>query len=337
MASTIQWTEAAICAAILERAVDGVCSGSGDQTLPTVARRMFGSWAAACRRVGVRAATDYSGISRVCEVSGCTNEKRSNGARWCEMHYGRNRRNGDPHKTLLLQYSVNHEAFDELSPSSAWAIGMLWSDGYMRNNQIGIKSKDIEIVEQMRSILGTTVPVRESTANGRKYFRIEPCSPRITERLRQMGMSEAKSLVIGYPRLLPEPLFWDFLRGVIDGDGCVHTHQNRPGQRAMDCIVDVVSGSRSFAEELSKRIASNGVECSLGKSVRGRANPLWKILIRKQSSLRLLYERLYAVEGAPRLTRKWLKFKQWYETPRARAGRAKGDTRLKRTGGGRNL
>lgn len=36
-----------------------------------------------------------------CEIEGCTKRKRSAGAAWCEMHYGRNRANGDPERVRV--------------------------------------------------------------------------------------------------------------------------------------------------------------------------------------------------------------------------------------------
>lgn len=64
--------------------------------------------------------------NKTCVIDGCDNKIRSGKCQWCEKHYYRNRRNGDPEKLFTRQYRVNEKIFDEWNDSTAWMIGLLF-------------------------------------------------------------------------------------------------------------------------------------------------------------------------------------------------------------------
>ncbi len=43
-----------------------------------------------------KATRPKTAITKLCDIEGCAKLARSNGAAWCEMHYGRNRKKGSP-------------------------------------------------------------------------------------------------------------------------------------------------------------------------------------------------------------------------------------------------
>lgn len=64
-------------------------------SVPTMARRVFGSWAAACQAAGLKAASEKDKPTyTLCTVPGCSSAVRSPGCPHCDMHYCRLRRTG---------------------------------------------------------------------------------------------------------------------------------------------------------------------------------------------------------------------------------------------------
>lgn len=56
---------------------------------------------AACRKAREEARRrEIAASLSSCEVEGCETPRRSSGARWCELHYMRNRRHGAPERTV---------------------------------------------------------------------------------------------------------------------------------------------------------------------------------------------------------------------------------------------
>lgn len=119
----MKWTKQACINGLQEASVDGVVSSSAASgvaaSLPAMARRRFGSFAAACRAAGLVCASESRPRFDVCTAPGCENKTRSVGCQYCEMHYGRQRRNGTLHNRkpeptiehtsgYLLAYAPDH-------------------------------------------------------------------------------------------------------------------------------------------------------------------------------------------------------------------------------------
>jgi 5-methylcytosine-specific restriction endonuclease McrA len=93
---TPKWTKETVAAEIQRLAVDGVINSTGRQALNANARRVFGTWGAACEAAGVVTMVVAREKRRVdvCAVPGCDAATRSPLAQHCEKHYYRLRRTG---------------------------------------------------------------------------------------------------------------------------------------------------------------------------------------------------------------------------------------------------
>lgn len=305
-------------------------SKHGHISLNAMVQRRFGTWAEACRVAGVVDYADTVVRHQRCTIEGCSGVPRSPLSPWCEMHYGRNRRNGDPEKLHLCQYAVNERAFDDWTDSNAWLLGMLWTDGWMvKGNSVGIKSKDAEVLEHAKRILGTTADIKTVWTRGKPYQQIQVASKGLADKLRSLGMHRAKSLSIEYPSALPEEYFWSFMRGVIDGDGCVSMFQ-RPNAPHRDCMVQVVSGSQVFAAQLFYKLIEHGVSPRLGVRERylkcGRLNPSWmgadlyQITLRRISDIAHMHDAMYLNADVPCIKRKRALLDEFYTAKRRSPG-----------------
>jgi len=95
------WTREKILAAVRDSGGSSVVAG---MTVAVVARRKFGSWDEACRTVGLTPISKQKTKYARCVVDGCASAPRSGFSTYCEMHYGRLRRNGNFETLLDLAY-----------------------------------------------------------------------------------------------------------------------------------------------------------------------------------------------------------------------------------------
>jgi hypothetical protein len=273
---------------------------------------------------------------KICSIDGCNKKARSGKCKWCEMHYYRNRRNGDPEKLLKCQYRVNEKIFDEWSDSTAWMIGLLWTDGYTDGcNSIGIKLKDVQLIEEIHREMDTSVEIKtqinKHTGNEYKYISIS--NKCITDRLKEIGMHKNKTHTIEYPKGMPDKFFFSFLRGVIDGDGTIYLAKTRKNQKTKDCKLFFVTASEKFALRMCEELKSREIKFSV--SIRSKylksgklckqwlGTDLWRIQVSKISDLRRLYKEMYPSDNVPCLHRKRDSLREFYETPRVKSGRPK--------------
>lgn len=212
--------------------------------------------------------------------------------------------------------NLNESFFENWSGELAWLIGLIWSDGCLSGNTIDISSKDFQLIDLVLSLTDG----RYALKNRGAHLRIHFTSKKVCDFLRSIGLTERKSLTIGWPTI-PDMYSADFVRGLIDGDGCVHVKKLRSGQQAPDLSVQLVTASPYLRDGVSNWLRSNDIRFSL--SVRQNKNPLWRFAVVHQDSLRKLYHLLYHCEDVPCLYRKRIPYMEWIETPRIRSGAPK--------------
>jgi hypothetical protein len=217
-------------------------------------------------------------------------------------------------------YSLDETFFDTWNDYSAWMLGLIWSDGCLFRNTIEICSKDLQLLELVMALIGGG---QYALKNGGRHIRVYFTSAHIAAQLRAVGLTEKKSLTIGWPAI-PEEWEPAFMRGLIDGDGSVLERHDRPGQRVPDIQVQLVTASPSLRDGITNWLLKHGITYSL--SVREHRDkpqwhPLWRFSVVRQSSLRQLYHLLYSYEDVVCLHRKHAPFQRWMETERSPAGR----------------
>jgi len=121
-------------------------------------------------------------------------------------------------------YTVNHAAFDVITPESAYWIGFLFADGCIYKNVLicSLGIKDREHLEKMRTFLKSNHPIYETegkTAWGGPFARLSITSAPLFNALRRHGII-AKKLRVPTPELAQSRDFW---RGMVDGDGTIGT------------------------------------------------------------------------------------------------------------------
>lgn len=137
------------------------------------------------------------------------------------------------------KYQIDEKYFEEIdSPQKAYWLGWLYSDGNNYENtgviKLELHAKDGYIVNLLKTDLKSEHPIKEfdkkSTYKG--YTWVTPvisfsfASQKLSNDLIQHGCVGNKSLIVGFPRLKKE-LYVHFLRGVFEGDGCLHKRKGK--------------------------------------------------------------------------------------------------------------
>lgn len=129
------------------------------------------------------------------------------------------------------RYNINHFSFDVLDKKSAWFLGWMISDGFVRNDRrFGLKVSmvDKDIVEKFKDYIQYTGPVYrhkqklEQTNKTYCQVSIQPTSKKIVTEFVKFGIIPNKSLFAKFPKIITtkdEDIIRSFIRGVFEGDG----------------------------------------------------------------------------------------------------------------------
>ena len=137
---------------------------------------------------------------------------------------GRSRPNG---RRAILDETV----FDELTPESAYWLGLIASDGSIQTKHgrfsliLQLTEPDRYLVEGLRDFIKSNYKITDIPAgftcyglNQRPFHRLAIVSRRLVLALKEYGLNEFKTY---YAHVLKVQYHPDFWRGVIDGDGSI--------------------------------------------------------------------------------------------------------------------
>ena len=176
----------------------------------------------------------------------------------------------------------------EWSPSFAYAIGLIATDGYLSvdRRHITMTSKDLEQIESFKRCLAIQNRIgRKSRAFGqeKRYYYVHLGDRVFYDFLLSIGLTPAKSKTLKRLRV-PDEYFVDFLRGCIDGDGNInifwHSESRHPQLR-----VRLSSASIKFLEWI-RREGSKKLDIKGGWLERSQR--CWALAYGKADSVRLL-------------------------------------------------
>lgn len=153
-------------------------------------------------------------------------------------------------KLKQIQYSKyirDETVLDQIdSEEKAYFMGFFYADGY--NNQrhgrmhlgIEIQARDEAILHRFSTLFTSNRPLITNPKRNSVTFWIH--STRLSNRMAELGCPQAKSLILTYPTWLQPSLTRHFIRGYVDGDGCIYA-------KGKQKVVSIV-GSTAFNEHL---------------------------------------------------------------------------------------
>ena len=146
----------------------------------------------------------------------------------------------------------------------AYFLGFVYADGSHRPERhslhITLQNEDEEILRKFYELLDYNKPmIKYLNKQVQKYyshFRVQ--SKYFSNRLTELGVFQNKAFKIKFPNWLNENLYSHFIRGYIDGDGCIFAPDNISKSMVSIC------GNYDFLSSVSKIIfEQTGVQLRL--------------------------------------------------------------------------
>jgi len=196
------------------------------------------------------------------------------------------------------------------SPEFAYAIGLITSDGNLSSTgrHIIFVSKDKEQITNFLHCLKIAVKVGKtfSGASGVWVHRVQFGDVLFYRYLLSIGLSPAKSKTLGALQI-PNRYFFDFLRGVFDGDGSTYSYWDKRWKSSFMFYLCFVSASKVFTDWLRSKIKKFvGAEGHISKDGKGSTFQLKYV---KTESLKI-FKKMYRSKKAVCLSRKRLKIQK---------------------------
>lgn len=222
------------------------------------------------------------------------------------------------------------------SPLTAYALGLVATDGNLGRDgrRVSFGSTDYEqVATLLRCVDHPTIRIARDRDD--LYFRAQISDRELHEFLAAAGLTPNKSLTLG-ALVFPEGLFWDVVRGLLDGDGSIRSYVHNPIARAYPIYryerleVKFHTASLVHAKWLHQQFGERGLRSALITAVRRgdeRDRVLFKVQMGKHASIHALAN-MYRDPNSPRLHRKWVK----WEAFRAKFSDEEARALVRRTG-----
>ena len=212
----------------------------------------------------------------------------------------------------MARYELQRKVKIGWSQNFAYAIGLIASDGWLSSNKrhIGFASKEVELVENLKSALALTNRISRSGRGGetvKKYFKIEFGDKAFYRFLNRIGITPAKSKTIESVRV-PDKFFADFLRGLFDGDGTFYSFWDKRWQKSFCFKLSFASASLNFLNWLKTKLS----QLYWVKGYIHKGDGVFNLEYVKGDSKRL-FNVMYHEENILRLGRKYDKMKNALE------------------------
>lgn len=174
---------------------------------------------------------------------------------------------------MYKKYQINEKFFDSIdSEIKAYFLGLLFADGYneeVRGNiRLALQEKDCKILESLRTYIypNNDKPLgRCKKLNCNDLLYLEICNKHMSGKLSQLGMVKAKTFKLKFPNI-KEKLYSHFIRGYIDGDGCISWFMCNG--KHFKCQLRML-GTKDFCESVQDIV---NINCKTTGSVRKRGN-----------------------------------------------------------------
>lgn len=157
---------------------------------------------------------------------------------------------------------LNENCFDNMNAEEQFYwLGFMYADGNIskENNRVEMRLslKDKNHLEKFRKFLQLTTEIRTGETNGIKFCHLSVRNKHLWNTLNQLGCVPQKSLILTFPNLR---LFKNtanvlhFIRGYVDGDGCLAIYKDKDTLRTRLTMV----GTESFLKSVNCLFSNKG-------------------------------------------------------------------------------
>lgn len=153
------------------------------------------------------------------------------------------------------QYNFNIQKLIKDSSDKFYWLGFLAADGSVVNNTLIIHLNiiDKKHLELFKVFIEANYNVEEIlNSQNRETSKIQINSFELISYLRKYNIIQNKSLIFSIPvKEIPEKYLFDFLRGLIDGDGCIRINNHQ------QISLSFCSGSKKCVEQMNEFLGIN--------------------------------------------------------------------------------
>ena len=132
-----------------------------------------------------------------------------------------------------MAYSFNIDKIKEDSHSKYYWIGFISGDGSIQANntrlRIELKNNSLDTLEKFKDFLESDSPITSRINNVKcECSRIDINSKELCEYLNEYNIVQNKTKTFTIPiNKIPKEFYYDYIRGYMDADGCIHIRKNR--------------------------------------------------------------------------------------------------------------
>ena len=125
------------------------------------------------------------------------------------------------------KYNLNIEPFKIDSHAKYYWLGFLATDGNIAKKEarirLELKDEDIDILYKLAKFCETNIPLKHRTNSSNcQYSCLDINSSELKKYLAEYNIIPNKTETFTIPLdKIPEQYLWDFIRGMMDGDGCI--------------------------------------------------------------------------------------------------------------------
>lgn len=202
------------------------------------------------------------------------------------------------------------------TPNQAYWLGFIYADGWVINNAVGknyelgieLCREDVQQLIDFNKELGNVHKI--TYAHYEKYIcdnanisitdtaQIRVYSKQIVKDLISHNVLENKTLKAEYP-IVDDDLFFDFLRGYIDGDGCIYVNQHK----VSSSVVHITSSHCEVLNYIKNKLMTYGIKSNIYKE----RDYKYRICVSYKHAIKLL-DLIYYNPNVQKLNRKYEKY-----------------------------
>lgn len=193
----------------------------------------------------------------------------------------------------------------------AYVVGLITSDGCLSKDgrHISFTSKDEDLLNTVKEILGIKVKIGYKICGYSRYkcSHIQFGDIALYKWFVAISLMPKKSKIIGCLKI-PKKYFFDFLRGLFDGDGCFYSYWDKRWKSSFMFYVDFCSASKIFLEWLRKSLfdyLKTKGELKTGANV-------WNLRFAKREGLKII-KKMYYSPDVKYLARKKIKIEKAFK------------------------
>jgi len=138
-----------------------------------------------------------------------------------------------------------------------YILGAYITDGNISNNVAVLTSKDDDWLKNISSYIGENIPINNIK---NRYYRLAIHSKELVKWFKENNCIENKTLSVEFPKNIPDQNVKDFIRGIIDGDGCIYLHKN-----IKYSSISIASASKKFAYSIQENLLKFGIKSNIIK------------------------------------------------------------------------